>query len=143
MSFMGMGFLEILTIFLIGFVLVGPERMMEMGQKAGKMLGELRRMSESLQESISMTDFEDGDPSMMRNITSSRPPSAGAKSGGGGDGPVSFRPGSSSGEPTKATEPETGPSTAAPADASPTDSIGTKDEPEGHERGPDQNGVAR
>ena len=142
MSFMGMGFLEILVVFLIGFVLVGPERMMEMGKKAGKMLGELRRMSEGLQESMSMTDFEDGDSSIMRNVTSSRPQSAGARSGEGEDGPVSFRPGSPSGEPARATEPETD-TDAAPADASSSDSIGTEDESGNHESGPDRTGVAR
>jgi Sec-independent protein translocase protein TatA len=138
MSFMGMGVMEIMVVFLVGFVLVGPERMMEMGKKAGKMLGELRRMSEGLQESMSMTDFEDGDNPMMRNVTSTRPPSAGASSDGGEDGPVSFRPDSSRSKSTEA-----GPGATVPQDASPSDPVETKDEPEGHESDSDQNGAAR
>jgi len=143
MSFMGMGVMEIMVVFLVGFVLVGPERMMEMGKKAGKMLGELRRMSEGLQESMSMTDFEEGDSSLMRNVTSPRPLSAGVRSSGGEDGPVSFLPGSSSSEPTKATESDISTGSVASVDATQSDAIEANDETEGHESGPDRNGVAR
>jgi|GEM_PF-5499967 Sec-independent protein translocase protein TatA len=138
MSFMGMGFLEILVVFLIGFVLVGPERMMEMGKKAGKLLGELRRMSEGLQESISMTDFDDPNQSIMRNITSPRPPTAGARSrkasaqdGEDEDGPVAFRQGGSSSEVTTAGEP----------DSDPVKAELEKPDPEGHDYGPDRSEV--
>ena len=50
MNFLGMGGMEILVVILIAFVLVGPERMIDMGKKAGKLIRELRRMSDDIQE---------------------------------------------------------------------------------------------
>ena len=50
MNVLGMGAMEILVVILIAFVLVGPERMIDMGKKAGKLTRELRRMSDDIQE---------------------------------------------------------------------------------------------
>jgi hypothetical protein len=97
MSFLGMGALEIVVIFLIAFVLIGPDRMMEMTKKAGKLVRELRKMSEGLQEAIAMPELDDVDLIGTRNLTGTSPP---VTTGTGrdivDDGPVNFRPGGGS-----------------------------------------------
>ncbi len=97
MNFLGMGALEILVIFLIAFVLIGPERMMDTTKKAGKLVRELRKMSEGLQEAIAMPELDDVDPTGTRNLTGASPPVAvGAGRDIVDDGPVNFRSGGES-----------------------------------------------
>ena len=94
MSFLGMGALEIVVIFLIAFVIIGPERMMEMTKKAGKLVRELRKMSEGLQEAIAMPELDDADLTGTRNLTGTSPPVAvGPGRDIVDDGPVNFRSG--------------------------------------------------
>lgn len=88
MSFLGMGFLEILVVFLIGFVLLGPDRMMDMGKKAGKLVGELRRMSADLQDSISLAEIDDRP--QTRHVST---PTGRGEETAVDNGPVSFKTG--------------------------------------------------
>ena len=48
MSFLGMSYLEILVIALVAFVFLGPERMVDMARKLGKMVGTVRAMAADL-----------------------------------------------------------------------------------------------
>ncbi len=59
MNFLGMGLLEILVVFFIAFVVLGPERMVDMSRKAGRMVGDLRRMNSGLRESLTIEDLEE------------------------------------------------------------------------------------
>ena len=59
MNILGMGFLELLVVFLIAFIVLGPERMMEMSRKAGRLVGDLRRMNSGLRETLTIDDSEE------------------------------------------------------------------------------------
>ena len=48
MSFLGMSYMEILVIALVAFVFLGPERMVDMARKLGKMVGTVRAMAADL-----------------------------------------------------------------------------------------------
>lgn len=43
MNFMGIGFMELVVILLVAFLVVGPGRSIDMARQAGKVLGDLRR----------------------------------------------------------------------------------------------------
>ncbi len=140
MSFLGMGLLEILVIFLIAFILVGPERMVDMGKKAGKLVRELRKMSAGLQESISMTEFDDMDLTGTRSLANpSRQPPAEVKSQVPDDEPVSFKTygEAASGLSIAADAPGGGPESDR-SDAAPEE-----DDPDEHESDPGMNGATR
>ena len=57
MSFLGMGFMEILIILIIAFIFLGPERMID----AAKMLGRLVREARSIASEIPRVVVEDDD----------------------------------------------------------------------------------
>ena len=59
MNILGMGFLELLVVFFIAFIVLGPERMMEMSRKAGRLVGDLRRMNSGLRETLTIEEPED------------------------------------------------------------------------------------
>ena len=48
MSFLGMSYLEILVVALVAFVFLGPERMVDMARKLGKMVSTVRAMAADL-----------------------------------------------------------------------------------------------
>ena len=142
MNILGMGFLEIIVIFLIAFVLVGPDRMVEMAKKAGKLVRELQKLSEGLQESIAMSELDDLDLDLTgtRNLFNpSRPRSTGPQRDLTDDDPVSFKAHdeAASGSPIAAAAPDSGP------EGDESDAAAEKDDPDEHESGPDRNGATR
>ena len=48
MTFVGMGPLEILVVLLVGFIVLGPDRMLTAARTLGKVTGELRRLADGL-----------------------------------------------------------------------------------------------
>ena len=48
MSFLGMGPLEILLILMVGFIVMGPDRMVDAARLLGKVTREARKMAEAL-----------------------------------------------------------------------------------------------
>ena len=52
MNFLGMGSLEILTVFIIAFLILGPTKMIGMGKEIGKFVRDARKMGSDLQNSI-------------------------------------------------------------------------------------------
>ena len=59
MNILGMGFLELLVVFFIAFIVLGPERMVEMSRKAGRLVGDLRRMNSGLRETLTIDEPEE------------------------------------------------------------------------------------
>ena len=57
MSFLGMGFLEILIILIIAFIFLGPERMVD----AARMLGKLVREARNIASEVPRVVVEDDD----------------------------------------------------------------------------------
>ena len=111
MSFLGMGFMEILIILIIAFIFLGPERMID----AAKMLGRLVREARSIASEIPRVVVEDDDIKIVNggettSLTGqgqpaqppAKPPAtaraaepeadadAEAPDGGGAPGPVAF-----------------------------------------------------
>ncbi len=58
MNILGMGFLELLVVFFIAFIVLGPDRMVEMSRKAGRLVGDLRRMNSGLRETLTIDESE-------------------------------------------------------------------------------------
>ena len=58
MNILGMGFLEMLVVFFIAFIVLGPERMVDMSRKAGRLVGDLRRMNSGLRETLTADESE-------------------------------------------------------------------------------------
>ncbi len=58
MNILGMGFLELLVVFFIAFIVLGPERMVDMSKKAGRLVGDLRRMNSGLRETLTIDESE-------------------------------------------------------------------------------------
>ena len=56
MNFMGIGFMELLVILLVAFLVVGPGRSIEMARRTGKVLGDLRRGFSEVTEAISVEE---------------------------------------------------------------------------------------
>ena len=56
MNFLGIGFMELLVILLVAFLVVGPGRSIEMARKTGKVLGDLRRGFSDVTEAISVEE---------------------------------------------------------------------------------------
>ncbi len=52
MNFLGMGSLEILTVFIIAFLILGPQKMIGMGKEIGKFVRDARKYGSDLQNSI-------------------------------------------------------------------------------------------
>ena len=50
MSFIGMGPLEVFLVLLVAFLVMGPQRMIEIAKLFGKALSELRRLNSGLAE---------------------------------------------------------------------------------------------
>ena len=56
MNFMGIGFMELVVILLVGFLVLGPGRSIDMARKSGKMLGDLRRTFSEVTDAISVEE---------------------------------------------------------------------------------------
>ena len=56
MNFLGIGFMELLVILLVAFLVVGPGRSIEMARRTGKILGDLRRGFSEVTEAISVEE---------------------------------------------------------------------------------------
>ena len=52
MNFLGMGSLEMLTVFIIAFLILGPQKMIGMGKEIGKFVRDARKYGSDLQNSI-------------------------------------------------------------------------------------------
>ncbi len=122
MNFLGMGTLEILIVLLIAFVILGPERMIDVARVMGKLVRDARRMIGELPR----IDLEEADitppersPGGQGAGTATRPsagqpsPETASQVGGGDSGPVAFQPG--------AGQPADGPSEPTPPVTEATD----------------------
>ena len=58
MNFMGVGLLEILVIFLVAFLVLGPGRSISTARSAGKFLSNLRRTFNEVAEAASLEQQE-------------------------------------------------------------------------------------
>ena len=58
MNFMGIGFMELVVILLVGFLVLGPGRSIDMARKSGKMLGDLRRTFSEVTDAISVEESQ-------------------------------------------------------------------------------------
>ena len=52
MDFFGIGPFEVLLVLLIGFIIFGPERLLEMSKKAGRVMADLTRSVSELNEKV-------------------------------------------------------------------------------------------
>tara|TARA_B110000263_G_C15114866_1_gene421535 strand:- start:134 stop:442 length:309 start_codon:yes stop_codon:yes gene_type:complete len=66
MNFLGMGSLEILTVFIIAFIILGPTKMIGMGKEIGKFVRDARKMGSDLQNSI--TDGNENPIESLRSL---------------------------------------------------------------------------
>lgn len=53
MNFMGIGFMELVVILLVAFLVVGPGKSIDMARRTGKVLGDLRRSFTDVTDAIS------------------------------------------------------------------------------------------
>lgn len=56
MNIMGMGFMELLVILLVAFLVLGPGRSIDMAKRTGKVLGDLRRTFSEVTDAISVEE---------------------------------------------------------------------------------------
>ena len=56
MNFMGIGFMELVVILLVAFLVVGPGRSIEMARRTGKVLGDLRRSFTDVTDAITVEE---------------------------------------------------------------------------------------
>ncbi len=106
MNIGGMGTLELIIVFLIAFIFLGPQRMSEAARFLGKLVRDVRRMTAELPELVLEEDDRgaDGSPATRRGgrPEPALPDRSGDESKPGQpeqaptdqDAPVAFRPGS-------------------------------------------------
>lgn len=58
MNFMGIGFLELVVILLVAFLVLGPSRSIGMARSAGKVLGDLKRTFSEVAAAASFEETE-------------------------------------------------------------------------------------
>ena len=56
MNVMGMGFMELVVILLVAFLVLGPGRSIDMAKRTGKVLGDLRRTFSEVTDAISVEE---------------------------------------------------------------------------------------
>lgn len=56
MNFMGIGFMELVVILLVAFLVVGPGRSIDMARRTGKVLGDLRRGFSDVTDAITVEE---------------------------------------------------------------------------------------
>lgn len=79
MNFFGMGAMEILVIFVIAFLALGPAKTIETARTAGKVLRDLRRTYSEVMSAVNLDDDErrpssGGRPGSSSTSTGSTPP---------------------------------------------------------------------
>ena len=109
MSILGMGPLEILTVLMIAFILLGPDRMVEAARFMGKMVGEGRRLASEMPRVVVEDDdikVVSGDETISMTRDRGRQPDESAKDDAADvpdkredDGPVAFSPASNRTQP--------------------------------------------
>ena len=52
MDFFGIGPFEILLVLIIAFVVLGPQRLLDMSKKAGKVMGDLKKSASDLNDQV-------------------------------------------------------------------------------------------
>ena len=62
MNFMGIGFMELVVILLVGFLVLGPGRSIDMARRSGKVLGDLRRTFSEVTDAISVEEQQRSRP---------------------------------------------------------------------------------
>jgi Sec-independent protein translocase protein TatA len=77
LNLFGIGPLEIVVVFLVAFLALGPGKSIEMARTAGKLLRDLRRTFDEVTSAVSLED-DDNKPSQRTNASPPRPP-AGAR----------------------------------------------------------------
>ena len=60
MNFMGIGIMELGVVLLVGFLVLGPGRSIDMARRTAKVLGDLRRTFNEVTEAISTEERERG-----------------------------------------------------------------------------------
>jgi Sec-independent protein translocase protein TatA len=60
MNFMGIGIMELAVILLVGFLVLGPGRSIDMARRTGKIVGDLRRTFAEVTDAISTEQTEHG-----------------------------------------------------------------------------------
>jgi len=70
LNFFGMGLPEMLVIFLVAFLALGPSKSIEMARTAGKMIRDLRR---TFNEVAAAVNLDDDERSSHRQQVNSRP----------------------------------------------------------------------
>jgi Sec-independent protein translocase protein TatA len=58
MNFMGMGFVELLVIFLVAFLALGPAKSVEMARTVGKFVREVQRTFTEITATVRLEDLE-------------------------------------------------------------------------------------
>ena len=58
MNFMGMGMMELAVVFLIAFIVLGPNKSIEMARTAGKVVREVRRTLRDVASAASLEPTE-------------------------------------------------------------------------------------
>ncbi|MCH8061546.1 MAG: twin-arginine translocase TatA/TatE family subunit [Chloroflexi bacterium] len=104
MSILGMGSLEILVVLLLAFIILGPERMVDVARKLGKLTRELRRMTNEVtvmvQEEVDRVkdpiiregkELESRVTSVTSELNVNGPEEAKSEAEDAADGPVSFK----------------------------------------------------
>lgn len=110
MNIFGMGGMEILVILLIGFLVVGPSRMIGMSRKMGKTFGDIRRSTSNLSDMVVEAE-EEVTKGLEDRVPEKRDPAAANANGSSpatsvnGDGPVPFQHGGQPREPEGKTPP--------------------------------------
>ena len=56
MNIFGMGLMELAVVLLVAFLVLGPNRSIDMARKSGKVLGDLRRTFSDVTDAISAED---------------------------------------------------------------------------------------
>jgi len=122
MNIGGMGTLELIIVFLIAFIFLGPQRMSEAAKFLGKLVRDVRRMTADIPELILEDDGKRVDTRLVRRLggpesaLTKRPigsdkPAQGDQQPPDQDAPVAFKPGS---EPTPEDDDESTPARDRP-----------------------------
>jgi Sec-independent protein translocase protein TatA len=62
MNFMGMGFVELLVIFLVAFLALGPGKSVEMARNIGKFVRDVQRTFQEISSTVRLEDLEQDRP---------------------------------------------------------------------------------
>jgi len=68
-NFLGMGMPEIVVIFVIAFLALGPSKSIEMARTMGKVLRDLRRTFNEITAAVTLNDVDDAPPQRRPNTS--------------------------------------------------------------------------